>query len=97
MKHTTHKLVSRTIIRLFPIVLVALVAALLTQGEIRRKPLKAPQSLWGQQGNWEESFYHEPAIFIINDTKGAQRWVYGLEEPARVLKLADELRATASH
>ena len=46
-------------------------------------------------GDGPNKGYHEPAIFIINDTIGAKRWVYGLEEPARVLKLADELRTTA--
>lgn len=35
--------------------------------------------------------YHDPKILIINDTNGAQRRLYGLEEPARVLKLAEEL------
>lgn len=47
-------------------------------------------------GDGPNKGYHEPAIFIINDANGTQRRVYGLEEPARVLKLADELATTAS-
>lgn len=48
-------------------------------------------------GDGPNKGYHEPAILIINDTKSAQRRVYGFEEPARVGKLTDELATTASH
>lgn len=60
MTHPNKKIVTRTYLRVLPIVFVALMSAFLIQGESRRRPLKttlkAPQSLWGQQGNWEESF-----------------------------------------
>jgi protein SCO1/2 len=36
--------------------------------------------------------YHVTSLAIVNDIKGNQRRVYGLEAPEQVLKLTDELR-----
>lgn len=35
--------------------------------------------------------YHVPSLCIVNDAKKTHRRAYGLEEPARVMKMVDEL------
>ena len=46
------------------------------------------------KGDGLDKEYHVPALYMVNDAKRTHRRVFGLEDPARVIKLVDEL-ATA--
>jgi protein SCO1 len=46
------------------------------------------------KGDGLDKDYHVSSLYMLNDVKKTHRRVFGLEDPARVIKLADEL-ATA--
>ena len=46
------------------------------------------------KGDGLDKDYHVPSLYMVNDVKKTHRRAYGLEDPARAIKLVDEL-ATA--
>lgn len=43
------------------------------------------------KGDGLDKDYHVPSLLMVNDAKKTHRRSYGLEEPARIIKLVDEL------
>ena len=44
-------------------------------------------------GTKQRRGYHTPAVFLVNDDKGAWHRTYGLESPATLIKMLDDLSA----
>jgi hypothetical protein len=42
-------------------------------------------------GDGPNKGYHVPSLVIVNDKKKTNRRAYGLEDPARIVKMVDEL------
>ena len=43
------------------------------------------------KGDGLDKDYHAPALYMVNDVKKTHRRAYGLEDPARVIQMVDEL------
>lgn len=48
------------------------------------------------KGDGLDKDYHAPSLYMVNDVKKTHRRTFGLEDPARIVKLVDEL-ATSVH
>jgi protein SCO1/2 len=48
------------------------------------------------KGDGLDKDYHVPSLYMVNDVKKTHRRAFGLEDPARIIKMVDEL-ATAVH
>lgn len=52
---------------------------------------KVDELLRALTGDGPNKGYHVPSLVMVNDTKKTNRRAYGLEDPARIVKMVDEL------
>lgn len=58
---------------------------------------KLAQLLRALKGDGLDKEYHVPALYMVNDGKQTHRRAFGLEEPALVIKMVDELAIRAAN